>query len=98
MARLDDTRVIAPAQTDTPPSPAGDTATLPEQLQMKELVLLGIFGKPDNLSALLRARDGKVLSVKQGENTPGGRVVAIGASEVHLARASGKTVRLTLVD
>ncbi len=98
MARPEDTRIIAPAQTDIPPSPAGETATLPDELPMKELVLIGIFGKPDSLSALLRAGDGKVLAVSPGQDTPGGRVAAIGPDEVVLARASGKTVRLTLPD
>jgi type IV pilus biogenesis protein PilP len=98
MTRSADTRDIAPPQTDIPPSPAGQTATETGQLPLNGLVLIGIAGKPDSLIALLRARDGKILSVRTGDATPGGRVAAIGPNEVHLTRNGGNTTRLLLPD
>ncbi|MDJ0629170.1 MAG: hypothetical protein QNJ44_13010 [Rhodobacter sp.] len=90
-----DTRDIAPAMTDVPPSPAGKTATRPNALPLNKLTLIGITGRPDSRRALLRKRDGTILPVTTGDRTPGGTVKAIGADEVLLARA-GKTIRLSM--
>ncbi len=92
-----DTRAIAPAITDVPPSPAGDMATQSRALPLSQLALIGIAGRPDNRRALLRTRNGRILRVALGDRTPHGTVQAIGATELFLTRA-GRTTRLALPD
>ncbi len=90
-----DARVIAPAQTDVPPTPAAEHATLPARLPLDTLALIGVAGAPDTRIAFLRDRNGQIRPVRIGDDTPKGRVEAIGADEVILARA-GKSLRLSM--
>lgn len=96
MARTHDTRRIAPPQTDVPETPASAKATKPGVLKLNELALIGIAGSPENRIAILRERNGDILTVHNGDTTPKGRVAGIGDAEVILARAGGRQTRLRL--
>lgn len=96
MATQADARNTAPPQQDVPSSPAGDIATETARLPLNKLI--GIVGAPDNRTAILREGDGEILSVKLGDQTAKGKVTAIGAGEILLARAGGKVHRLSLPD
>ncbi len=85
MAIQADARDIAPAQTDVPPTPASAVATIKDVLPLNELALIGLFGTPDNRSALLRRANGEILRVTSGDSTPKGQVVGIDDSAIHLA-------------
>ena len=93
-----DARVIAPPMTDVPSTRAGDLATQAQRLPMgAPLTLIGVAGAPEARRALLRRRNGRILTVQVGDRTPRGEVKAIGADEVILARA-GRAIRLSMPD
>lgn len=92
---ITDTRDIAPAITNVPASPAGAMATEAQALPLSKLALLGTMGRPDARIAILRERDGTILTVVTGTKTPAGTVQAIGEGEIILAR-SGKATRLRM--
>ncbi|MBU2982611.1 pilus assembly protein PilP [Lentibacter algarum] len=70
-------------------------ATQKDQLALGSLRLLGVVIRPSESEALLRAPDGRTLMVKSGEDTPFGRVQAVGDDFV-LVDTGVKTRRLSL--
>ncbi len=72
-----------------------DTATEKDALALHKETLIGIFGKPANLRAILRAPDGTFLKVSTGDAAFGGRVHKISHNAVVIVK-SGKSVLLRL--
>lgn len=80
----------APTSVDSAPmSKAESEATVRGALKLEYTVLIGIFGKTEAPSALLRNPDGTILKIDRGDETSAGTVVAIDADSVRLQK-SGK--------
>ena len=81
--------------TNDVPATAGTTvmakaeseATVEAALDLKSTVLIGIFGKPESLSALLRSPDGSIVRIARGDKTSVGTVVGIDVESVRVQKA-----------
>ncbi len=61
-------------------------ATDGNEMNLRRVNLLGTFGTPGNLRALVRMPNGDVLNVSVGDRLDGGKVVAIGQGELRYQR------------
>ncbi|WP_146609904.1 hypothetical protein [Salipiger aestuarii] len=61
-------------------------ATMSNQLNLRETSLIGVFGSASNRRALVRLSNGRLQNVKVGDRLDGGRVAAIGDSELQLTK------------
>ncbi|MEX0364908.1 MAG: hypothetical protein AB3N22_02485 [Ruegeria sp.] len=57
-------------------------ATLDNAINLRRINLIGVYGTPANRRALIRLPSGRYKKVKVGDRVDGGRVVAIGDSEL----------------
>lgn len=92
---------------DDEPEPTGAVASAPTRatvarqatvngaLNLGRTNLIGVFGTANARHALVRESGGRLVRVKVGDRVDGGRVVAIGASDLSYQRG-GNTVRLTM--
>ncbi len=83
-------------------SPSGPTpttvaraATEKNALRMRRVNLIGVYGSNSNRRALVRLANGSYKKVKVGDRLDGGRVAAIGTSELRYVK-SGRSVTLTM--
>ncbi len=83
-------------------SPSGPTpttvaraATEKNALRMRQVNLIGVYGSNSNRRALVRLANGSYKKVKVGDRLDGGRVAAIGTSELRYVK-SGRQVTLTM--
>ena len=51
-------------------------------INLRQVNLIGVYGTPSNRRALVRLPSGRYKKVKVGDSVDGGRVVAIGDSEL----------------
>lgn len=72
----------------TPPSNVASRATDSNELNLKKVNLLGTFGKSGAMRALVRLPSGRVINVSVGDRVDGGRVVAIGQSELRYVKSN----------
>ena len=70
-------------------------ATIRNAIDTGKISLLGVVDTPDGRRALVLLPSGGVRTVKVGDGLRGGRVVAIGPTELHYRKASRNRV-LTL--
>lgn len=74
------------ARTVTPKNPTAASvarrATLNNAVNLRKINLIGVYGTPANRRALIRLPNGRYKKVKVGDRLDGGRVVAIGDSEL----------------
>ncbi|SFR56982.1 hypothetical protein [Litoreibacter janthinus] len=80
---------------DTPLDKVGELATKPNRLNLDRETVIGIFGKENDLGALLRLPTGDIVRIKTGDTALGGVVKAIGDNSV-IILAEGRTRRLRL--
>lgn len=66
--------------------------TVEAALPLEETALLGLFSGPDGDTALLRLPGGVVVKVARGGVVDGGRVVAVSADGVRIARGDRQDV------
>lgn len=89
---------IAP-QTVTPsiPSKASVTrqATLNNAINLQQVNLIGVYGTPSDRRALVRLPSGRYKKVQVGDSIDGGRVVAIGDSELRYQK-KGRNLTLKI--
>lgn len=89
---------VAP-RTVTPkvPSNAGVArlATTRKAINLKRINLIGVYGKPASRRALVRLSNGRYKKVKVGDRIDGGRISAIGESELRYNK-SGRNVVLKM--
>lgn len=71
-------------------------ATQSDALSSGQLVLIGLFGPDDALTAMVRLPSGRIRQVKVGSNLASGRVVAIDHKGLVIERR-GTTVRLSVL-
>ncbi|MBT9383728.1 hypothetical protein KM176_07660 [Pseudooceanicola sp. CBS1P-1] len=87
------------AQTVVParPSPASvaRTATDKNELNLKQVNLLGVTGSTSKRTALVRLGDGNVVRVKVGDTLDGGRVAAIGETQLRYIK-NGRNILLQM--
>jgi len=89
---------VAPrAVTPTIPSSASVArqATLKNEINLRRVNLIGVYGSPSNRRALVRLPSGRYKKVKVGDTVDGGRIVAIGDSELRYQK-SGRNMTLKI--
>ncbi len=94
------TRTAAVAQRTVRPSgPTGTSvakqATVRNAINLNRISLIGVYGTPQNRRALVRMANGDYKKVKVGDRIDGGRVRAIGDSDLSYAKG-GRSVTLTM--
>jgi type IV pilus biogenesis protein PilP len=86
--------VASAAVTPAIPSSASVArqATTQRALNLRRLNLIGVYGKPSDRRALVRLPSGRYVKVKVGDRIDGGRIVAIGDSQLQYQKGSRNTV------
>ncbi|TCL09815.1 hypothetical protein BXY66_1880 [Shimia isoporae] len=78
------------------PKHVADTATHKGVMKQRQrLTLIGVMGTPTSPRALLMTTSGRTIKVKLGDNTPGGKVAAIGTDTIVL-QGGGRTTTLEI--
>lgn len=89
---------VAP-QTVSPRIPSSASvakqATVRNAINLKKINLMGVYGTPSNRRALVRLSNGRYKKVKVGDRIDGGRVSAIGESELRYQK-SGRNIVLKM--
>lgn len=70
-------------------------ATQTDVLQRGESGLIGLFGPSTDLSALVRAADGRIRRVENGDRLGNGRIIAIDENGL-MVEHNGRTWRLRM--
>ncbi|WP_170419264.1 hypothetical protein [Ruegeria arenilitoris] len=70
-------------------------ATIDNALNLRRLNLIGVYGTPANRRALVRLPSGRYKKLKVGDRIDGGKVVAIGDSELRYQKG-GRNVTLKM--
>ncbi|MCR9126252.1 MAG: hypothetical protein NXH82_08980 [Rhodobacteraceae bacterium] len=97
-ARTDDTPAPAPRTTapDIPTTASvARQATVSNAINLKRVNLIGVYGTPSNRRALVRLPSGRYKKVQVGDTVDGGRVSAIGDSDLRYQKG-GRSVTLTI--
>ncbi|MDK3073025.1 hypothetical protein QO034_07880 [Sedimentitalea sp. JM2-8] len=88
------TATIAP-RTVTPKIPSSASvarqATLDNAINLRRINLIGVYGTASNRRALVRLPSGRYQKVKVGDRIDGGRIVAIGDSELRYQKSGRNT-------
>ena len=86
----------APAATVSPAGPTQASvarqATVENAIKLNQLNLIGVMGDPSDRSALVRLSNGSIQKVKVGDKLDGGRVAAIGESELRYIKGNRSLV------
>lgn len=89
---------VAP-RTVTPSIPSSASvarqATLDNAINLRKINLIGVYGTPSNRRALVRLPSGRYKKVKVGDSVDGGRVLAIGDSELRYQKG-GRNLTLKI--
>lgn len=93
----EETRVAAVApRTVSPKIPTKTSvarqATVKNALNLKRVNLIGVYGKPSSRRALIRLSNGRYRKVEVGDRIDGGRVSAIGDSELRYTKGGRNVV------
>lgn len=92
------TASIAP-RTVTPRIPSSASvarqATLDNAINLRKINLIGVYGTPSNRRALVRLPSGRYKKVKVGDSVDGGRILAIGDSELRYQKG-GRNLTLKI--
>jgi hypothetical protein len=70
-------------------------ATLRNAIRLNQINLIGVSGKPNARNALVRLKNGRYRKVTVGDRLDGGRVTAIGRSDLRYSK-SGRQVKLDI--
>ena len=70
-------------------------ATVRGALDMRRISLIGVYGKPAARRALVRLPNGRYQKVQVGDRIDGGRVAAIGDSELRYTKG-GRSATLSM--
>lgn len=86
-------QAAAPAQPQIPTSASvAETATERRAINLRRVNLIGVFGTQTNRRALVRLSNGQVVRVQVGDALDGGRVSAIGDTELRYVRGGRNQV------
>ncbi|MRU16816.1 hypothetical protein FDP25_15345 [Roseovarius sp. A21] len=87
---------VSAAQRVQPPAPTGTTvaraATEKNQVNLRQVNLIGVYGTPSNRRALVRLANGRYKKVEVGDRLDRGQVTAIGDSELRYRKGSRNIV------
>ena len=87
------------SQVTAPAAPSranvAKAATVRNQLNLRKVNLIGVYGKPSSRRALVRLANGRYKKVKVGDTLDGGQVSAIGEEELRYTK-SGRSVILKM--
>ncbi|MDJ0629475.1 MAG: hypothetical protein QNJ44_14545 [Rhodobacter sp.] len=90
---------VAVAAPRTPSIPTrasvAKQATEENAINLSKVNLIGVYGTPSNRSALVRLKSGRFVKVAVGDKVDGGRVAAIGDSELRYVKG-GRNITLKL--
>ena len=93
------TQPVATAQVLAPSVPStasvAKEATNRNVLNLRDVNLIGVYGTPNNRRALVRLSNGRYKKVKVGDRLDGGKVAAIGDSELRYVK-KGRNVTLRM--
>ncbi|NUH64782.1 hypothetical protein HTT03_05635 [Sulfitobacter sp. S0837] len=67
-------------------------ATSKNAINLRKMNLIGVYGKPSNRRALVRLSNGRYQKVEVGDRVDGGRVAAIGDSELRYVKRGRNVV------
>ena len=70
-------------------------ATLDNAINLRRVNLIGVYGTPSNRRALVRLPSGRYKKVQVGDSVDGGRIVAIGDSELRYSKG-GRNLTLKI--
>ncbi|WP_147124399.1 hypothetical protein [Shimia ponticola] len=70
-------------------------ATSDNAINLRRVNLIGVYGKPSNRQALVRLANGRFVKVKVGDRVDGGRVAAIGESQIRYVKG-GRNITLDI--
>lgn len=94
----DEPEPVAPVRVQpTIPSSASVArqATLDNAINLRRVNLIGVYGTPSNRRALVRLPSGRYKKVQVGDSVDGGRIVAIGDSELRYSKG-GRNLTLKI--
>ncbi len=86
-------RTVAPSIPSS--TSVAQQATVRNALNLREVNLIGVYGKPASRRALVRLTNGRYQKVKVGDSIDGGRVAAIGETELRYTK-SGRNITLKM--
>lgn len=72
-------------------------ATVSNAINLRRINLIGVYGKPASRRALVRLSNGRYQKVQVGDRLDGGRVAAIGESQLRIAK-NGRNMVLDMPD
>ena len=86
-------RTVAPSIPSS--TSVAKQATVRNAINLRQVNLIGVYGKPSSRRALVRLSNGRYQKVKVGDRIDGGTVAAIGDAELRYTK-SGRNVTLTM--
>jgi Tfp pilus assembly protein PilP len=90
---------LAPQRNAAPQIPSSASvaqqATVRGALNLRQVNLIGVYGQPSNRRALVRLSNGRYQKVQVGDRLDGGRVRAIGESELSYVKGN-RSIVLTM--
>jgi hypothetical protein len=98
-ARVTKVAAVPRQQTTAPAIPSranvAKAATVRNQINLRKINLIGVYGKPSARRALVRLSNGRYKKVKVGDRLDGGRISAIGEAELRYTKR-GRNVILKM--
>lgn len=86
----------APARASGPvPGGVANAATLQNAIKLRDVNLIGVYGRPNERRALVRLGNGRYVKVQVGSSLEGGQVTAIGDSALNYVKR-GRTYAIQL--
>ncbi|WP_121062128.1 hypothetical protein [Chachezhania antarctica] len=82
-------RAVSPGVPST--ATVARRATLTNAINLRRVNLIGVYGTPSNRRALVRLQNGRYKKVQVGDRIDGGRIVAIGDSELRYQKNGRNT-------
>lgn len=70
-------------------------ATEENAINLRRINLIGVYGQPSSRSALVRLSNGRYVKVSVGDRLDGGRVAAIGESQLRYVKG-GRNMTLQM--
>lgn len=74
----------------------GELATIHDALPLDRVMVIGTFGSPEAMQALVRYEGGRVRKVSPGDRLAGGRVISVDEAGLVL-EIKGQSARLDLL-
>ncbi len=93
---VDEPEPVAPTPNIPTTVTVARQATIKNAINLRDVSLIGVYGSSKNRRALVRLPTGRMIKVKVGDRLDGGKVAAIGDSDLSYVKR-GKTVVLKIL-